>query len=143
MKILETTLIATIVIMVMLVAGCFYDSEEYLFPTLNTQCDTVNITYAASVIPILDNHCLSCHSNSTAAAFGGNIALEDLLIQWNEIRDKLPGLLAEIKPEKKDDPVFQHPYGGPLDIADTLQFFEVHFDNHMRHIDRILAQANG
>ena len=73
----------------------------------------------------------------------GNIALEDLLIQWNEIREKLPGLLAEIKPEKKDDPVFQHPYGGPLDIADTLQFFEVHFDNHMRHIDRILAHAKG
>jgi hypothetical protein len=71
----------------------------------------------------------------------GNIALENLLTQWNDIRTKLPGLLAEIKPEKKDDPVFQHPYGGPLDIADTLQFFEVHFDNHMRHIDRILAQA--
>jgi len=73
----------------------------------------------------------------------GNIALEDLINQWNNIRAKLPGLLAEIKPEKKDDPVFQHPYGGPLDITDTLQFFEVHFDNHMRHIDRILAQANG
>jgi len=71
----------------------------------------------------------------------GNIALEDLRRQWNDIREKLPGLLAEIKPGKKDDPVFQHPYGGPLDIADTLQFFEVHFDNHMRHIDRILAQA--
>ena len=49
----------------------------------------------------------------------GNIALEDLLIQWNEIREKLPGLLAEIKPEKKDDPVFQHPYGGPLDLSPT------------------------
>ena len=71
----------------------------------------------------------------------GNIALEDLCSQWKDIRNKLPGLLAEIKPEKKDDPVFQHPYGGPLDIADTLQFYEVHFDNHMRHIDRILAQA--
>jgi len=71
----------------------------------------------------------------------GDIALEYLRRQWNDIREKLPGLLAEIKPEKKDDPVFEHSYGGPLDIADTLQFFEVHFDNHMRHIDRILAQA--
>jgi len=71
----------------------------------------------------------------------GNIALEDLRKQWNDIRKKLPDLLAAIKPEKKDDPVFQHPYGGPLNIFDTLQFFEVHFDNHMRHIDRILAQS--
>jgi len=70
----------------------------------------------------------------------GRTPLADLLDQWNDIRAKLPGLLAEITPEKIDDPVFQHPYGGPLDIADTLQFFEVHFDNHMRHIDRILAQ---
>jgi hypothetical protein len=71
----------------------------------------------------------------------GNIALEDLRKQWNDIRKKLPDLLAAIKPEKKDDPVFKHPYGGPLNIFDTLQFFEVHFDNHMRHIDRILAQS--
>jgi len=71
----------------------------------------------------------------------GRIALEDLLNQWKNFREKLPVLLAEIKPENKDDPVFSHPYGGPLDISDTLQFFEVHFDNHMRHIDRILSQA--
>lgn len=71
----------------------------------------------------------------------GNIALADLLIQWREIRKKLPGLLAEIQPEKIDDPVFQHPFGGPLDIGDTLQFFEVHFDNHMRQVDKILAKA--
>jgi hypothetical protein len=71
----------------------------------------------------------------------GRIPLEDLLSRWNGIRQKLPGLLAGIRPENEDDPVFRHPYGGPLDIADTLQFFEVHFDNHMRHIDRILAQV--
>jgi len=71
----------------------------------------------------------------------GRIALEDLLNQWKNYREKLPVLLTEIKPEKQEDPVFRHPYGGPLDISDTLQFFEVHFDNHMRHIDRILAQA--
>jgi hypothetical protein len=72
----------------------------------------------------------------------GDIPLEDLLRQWNDIRQKLPGMLAEIKPENEDDPVFGHPYGGPLNIADTLEFFEVHFDNHMRHIDRILEQAS-
>ena len=71
----------------------------------------------------------------------GRIPLADLLSQWNDIRQKLPGLLAQIKPETEDDSVFRHPYGGPLNIADTLEFFEVHFDNHMRHIDRILAQA--
>ena len=47
-----------------------------------------------------------------------------------------------INPEFKNDQVYRHPYGGPLDMSETLHFFDVHFDNHMRHIDRILAQTN-
>jgi hypothetical protein len=69
----------------------------------------------------------------------GRLTLDDLLNQWNNIREKLPGLLAEIHADNKDDLVYRHPYGGPLDLSETLQFIEVHFDNHMRHIDRILA----
>lgn len=56
---------------------CYYDSEEYLYPQVSSQCDTTNITFSQSVQPILQNICLSCHSNTTAASFGGNIRLED------------------------------------------------------------------
>jgi hypothetical protein len=58
------------------ISSCYYDSEEYLFPKINTQCDTTN-SYKNSVKPILQNNCLTCHSNNTAASFGGNIKLED------------------------------------------------------------------
>ena len=68
----------------------------------------------------------------------GRLPLDELLKQWDDIRKKLQGLLAELNAENKDDPVYRHPYGGPLDIAETLHFIDVHFDNHMRHIDRIL-----
>ena len=71
----------------------------------------------------------------------GRLTLDELLSQWDEIRKKLASLLAEIQSKSIDDPVYRHPYGGPLDISETLQFFEVHFDNHMRHIERILAQS--
>jgi len=71
----------------------------------------------------------------------GRFSLDELVDQWDDIRNKLQGSLAEIKPENKDDLVFRHPYGGPLDIAETLHFIDVHFDNHMRQIDRILAQS--
>ncbi len=71
----------------------------------------------------------------------GRIALDDLLKQWNDIRENLQGLLAEISVGNIDDPVYRHPYGGPLDISETLHLIEVHFDNHMRHIDRILEQV--
>jgi hypothetical protein len=59
-----------------LASGCYYDSEEYLYPQINATCDTVN-TYALSIVPLLQNHCLSCHKNSSAAASGGNIRLEN------------------------------------------------------------------
>ena len=70
----------------------------------------------------------------------GGLTLDELCSQWDDIREKLQGLLAEIKPE--NDLVYRHPYGGPLDIAETLHFFDAHFDNHMRQIDRILTQSN-
>jgi len=76
MKVLVTFSIL-ILIVIIGATSCYYDSEEYLFPQLNSQCDTLNITYSGSIVPLLDNHCLSCHSNSAAAAFGGNIRLED------------------------------------------------------------------
>jgi len=66
-------------------SACYYDSEEYLYPQVNNLCDTVNVTYTLSVVPILDYHCYSCHSNATSSS-GGNIKLEDytdLMVQVN------------------------------------------------------------
>jgi hypothetical protein len=59
------------------VFGCYYDNEEYLYPQLNTVCDTVSVTYSVSVKSVLKQNCLSCHSNNTAASLGGNIKLEN------------------------------------------------------------------
>jgi hypothetical protein len=71
----------------------------------------------------------------------GRVPLNELLSQWEDLRQKLHGFLAAINPENKDSLVYRHPFAGPLDISETLHFFDVHFDNHMRHIDRILAQT--
>ena len=57
--------------------GCYYDSEEYLFPEFNQTCDTTNVTFSGSVTTLLDNYCLTCHSNNDAAFRGGNIKLEN------------------------------------------------------------------
>lgn len=58
-------------------AGCYYDNEEYLYPDLNTSCDTLNVTFSSTITPILDNNCLSCHSDANAA-FGGGVHLQSL-----------------------------------------------------------------
>ncbi len=59
------------------ITACYYDSEEFLYPEINNQCDTSNVTFSDAVQPVLSQYCYSCHSNTTAAALGGNIKLED------------------------------------------------------------------
>jgi len=67
----------TSVIIFFFISSCYYDSEEYLFPEIVDSCDTTNVTFSNSVIPILQQHCYSCHDNSNAPAFGNNIKMQD------------------------------------------------------------------
>lgn len=46
--------------------GCYYDKEEILYP--QTVCDTANVTYSGSVVPVLISSCNSCHGGSTPSA---------------------------------------------------------------------------
>lgn len=55
--------------------GCYYDNEEILYPDI-TACDTANVTFNRTITKLLSDNCLSCHSNSQAAANGNNIRLE-------------------------------------------------------------------
>ena len=71
----------------------------------------------------------------------GHFGFSELLEKWEAIRKKMQGLLEEIESDDPEVMVYQHPYAGPLNIAETLEFIEVHFDNHIRHIDVILARV--
>ena len=71
----------------------------------------------------------------------GQYSLEALLARWDDIRVKMQGLLNGIEAGTEDNMVFNHPFGGPLNIRETLEFIEVHFDNHARHMEVILARA--
>ena len=70
----------------------------------------------------------------------GQISLAELLVRWDDIRKKTRAYISRIDSEKAGDLVYRHPFAGPLDMAETLRFIDVHFDNHMRHIDKIEAQ---
>ena len=47
--------------------ACASEKEEVLFPPINA-CDTTGVSFSAEVKPIIDAHCLSCHSLSAATA---------------------------------------------------------------------------
>lgn len=55
--------------------SCYYDNAEALYPTLNTSCDTTNVTYSVTLVPILNSSCTGCHSGSSPS---GNISLTSL-----------------------------------------------------------------
>lgn len=65
---------------VALLAGCYNDSKEELYPVSTpstgggTGCDTANVTFTASVLPIFTANCATsgCH---TAATRAGNYDL--------------------------------------------------------------------
>jgi len=64
-------------IFLFIIAGCYYDNEEALYPELNAACDTTSISFTGTIEPLLNNNCWSCHSDATAA-FGGGIHLQAL-----------------------------------------------------------------
>lgn len=64
-----------IAIFVFSFVSCYYDNEEALYPSLNSSCDTSNVTFSGTILTVLNNNCYSCHSNANAV-FGGGIHLQ-------------------------------------------------------------------
>ena len=60
-----------------LLAGCYYDNEETLYPSVEKGCDTTSVTYSKTIQPILQTNCYGCHSIKDNASLGGNNNLED------------------------------------------------------------------
>lgn len=56
--------------------GCYYDTEEELYPDSGSStCDTISVSYATDIVPIVSAKCSTpgCHAGVNAAA---GIALE-------------------------------------------------------------------
>jgi hypothetical protein len=93
--------------------SCYYDNEEALYPTLNNACDTANVTFSGTIMPMLSNNCYSCHSNANAS-FGAGVHLQaysDVIANSNKI-------VAAIK---RTGP-FPMPPAGKLDACSVSQF---------------------
>jgi hypothetical protein len=75
MKILKLFIVGLIILTIYY--SCYYDKEELLYPQLTSNCDTTNVTFKSSITNILGNYCYSCHNNSVASTYGGNIRLQD------------------------------------------------------------------
>jgi hypothetical protein len=53
--------------LVTLLAGCYYDNEQYLYPlATNPVCDTTTVSFSQQLVPIIQDQCISCHIGSAA-----------------------------------------------------------------------------
>jgi hypothetical protein len=59
------------VVFVLGLFNCYYDNEEALYGI--EQCSTDSVTYVATIAPIIQNNCISCHSQSVNS---GGVTLE-------------------------------------------------------------------
>jgi hypothetical protein len=96
--------------------SCYYDSEESLYPSLGSSCDTANVTFSITISGLLANNCLSCHSNSTAASFGNGIRLEN----YADVKSKADAVSDAINHNGNFSPMPKN--GGKLNNCLIIQF---------------------
>lgn len=48
-------------------SSCYYDKEEEIYPPV-TQCDTTNVSYQATIVPLLKANCNACHNSAAPSA---------------------------------------------------------------------------
>ena len=70
-NILKQILLFTV--MAIALNACYYDNVEELYPS-PPDCDTVDVSYANDVWPIINDNCTVCHSGGAPS---GNVSLEN------------------------------------------------------------------
>lgn len=108
--------LAFVAIILMFIGSCYYDSEEALYPSLNSVCDTTNVTFSGKIAPMLANSCLSCHSNATAAGAGNGIRLEN----YADVQSRAAAVAGSIKQTGTYSPMPKN--GGKLKACLITQF---------------------
>lgn len=108
-------LFACLLLVSAFLSGCYYDSQESLYPALACT-DTVNVTYKAKIAPILDNYCNSCHFSGSANV--GNVTLDSYAGVKNAVDNQ--NLFSSIIHDGKVKPMPNN--GGKLDDCKITAF---------------------
>ena len=71
------------------------------------------------------------------AEFPEKINLEELQKNWKKSRSSFSNLIKELDQKNLDKlAIFRHPLMGRINLAQTLYFFELHQNHHLRQIKR-------
>ncbi|MFN3530302.1 MAG: hypothetical protein ACK417_10320 [Bacteroidia bacterium] len=98
--------------------ACYYDNEQDLYPGLPGDCDTLSVSYANTIRPIMQSRCVSCHSGNFPS---GGLGLST----HAEVAGSIGVIIDRISREPDD--VLLMPQGAKMDAC---------------RIDEIIAWAN-
>ena len=52
--------------LMILIHSCYYDNKVDLYPFGSGKCDTSNVTYSQTIVPIMNANCNNCHNATTS-----------------------------------------------------------------------------
>lgn len=62
MNLKKNTVLSSLLILLLILASCYYDVEEEIYP--QTDCNVDNVTYSVNIVAILQSNCYVCHSQA-------------------------------------------------------------------------------
>jgi uncharacterized membrane protein len=57
----------SLVIIAAIASSCYYDNKEDLYPG-QAICDTINVSFAKDIKPLIDAQCVGCHNTQSPTA---------------------------------------------------------------------------
>jgi hypothetical protein len=64
-------------------------------------------------------------------------SLEELIEDWEQTREQIRLFLEEYPEKWESKAVYRHPFAGMLNVNDTIRFFNIHQNHHIRQVHRI------
>jgi hypothetical protein len=109
-------LFASLVVMI-LVSTCYYDSQEFLFPQVSSQCDSTGTIPYSRVDSILQANCMSCHDGPSSSS-GLDLSGYDQVYPYaTTLRNGTPILQGAIRRMTPDFQPMPQPPAPALDIC--------------------------
>ena len=88
----------------------------------------------------LTERLLGVNSHLNVYSFNEKINLEELQKNWKKSRSSFSNLIKELDQKNLDKlAIFRHPLMGRINLAQTLYFFELHQNHHLKQIEKKLT----
>ena len=106
MKILKPLFTLTSIYLIFQLVGCTYSQKE----VVNT-CDSTNVSYSKTIVPIINNNCVRCHATNVANNLGGGNILDNYtsIKNWTDTTSSF-NLYTDVSTQPAGD---RMPKGGP------------------------------